>query len=251
MTFLDDIFAKLESLGDATVLRELRGGDAIPVSGRELLDRIARARAFLASQGLKKGDRCALLAHNGVGWIAMDLAIIAEGLIVVPLYSRQAAPELVTMMRDCAPALICCGDRELRDAIRQSWHDAPPQPLFDEIFSTKSTRQSTPAPSDSDPVAIIYTSGTSGEAKGVVLTARNVGHMLGCTSERLDLLMKNSPGQDRVFQWAPLCFAAAWITMLTGLLRGSLVSMNTDLTKIAAEIRTVAPDYFVNVPALL
>ncbi len=251
MSFLDDIFAKLESLGDTTVLRELRGGDAIPVSGRDLLDRIARARAFLASQRLKKGDRCALLAHNGVGWIAMDLAIIAEGLIVVPLYSRQAAPELVAMMKDCAPALICCGDPELRDAIRQAWPDAPPQPLFDEIFSTGSTHQSTPAPVDSDPVAIIYTSGTSGEAKGVVLTARNVGHMLGCTSERLDLLMKNSPGQDRVFQWAPLCFAAAWITMLTGLLRGSLVSMNTDLTKIAAEIRTVAPDYFVNVPALL
>jgi long-chain acyl-CoA synthetase len=63
--------------------------------------------------------------------------------------------------------------------------------------------------------------------------------------------MKNRPGQDRVFQWAPLCFAAAWVTMLTGLLRRSLVTMNTDLSKLAGEIRTAAPDYFVNVPALL
>jgi long-chain acyl-CoA synthetase len=251
MSFLNDIFAKLDSLGDTTVLCELRGSEVIPVSGRELLDRIARARGYLARQGFKKGDRCALLAHNGVGWIAMDLAIIAEGLIVVPLYPRQAPAELVGMMKDCSARLICCSDAELRDAISQCWPDAPPQPLFEEIFSTPSARAFTPAVADSDPVAIIYTSGTSGEAKGVILTAGNVGHMLGCTSERLDLLMKNRPGQDRVFQWAPLCFAAAWITMLTSLLRGSLISMNTDLSKIAADLRSVEPDYFVNVPALL
>jgi long-chain acyl-CoA synthetase len=63
--------------------------------------------------------------------------------------------------------------------------------------------------------------------------------------------MNNHPGQDRVYQYAPLCFAAAWITLLTSLLRRSLVTLNTDLTKLAAEIRQSAPDYFVNVPALL
>ena len=41
---------------------------------------------------------------------------------------------------------------------------------------------------EEDPVTIIYTSGTSGEAKGVVLTAANVGFMLGCTLARLDSL---------------------------------------------------------------
>ena len=45
--------------------------------------------------------------------------------------------------------------------------------------------------------------------------------------------------------------AAAWITTLTGLLRGSSTSMNTDLARLAKEIREVQPDYFVNVPALL
>ncbi len=49
---------------------------------------------FLGSRGLKKGDRCALLAHNSIRWVAMDLAIMAEGLIVVPLYARQAPAEL-------------------------------------------------------------------------------------------------------------------------------------------------------------
>lgn len=104
---------------------------------------------------------------------------------------------------------------------------------------------------DSDLVSIIYTSGTSGEAKGVMITAGNIAHILQCTSSRLDVLMNSRPGQDRVYQWAPLNFAAAWITTLTSLLRGSSVFMNTDLAKIAGELRTVQPDYFVNVPALL
>ena len=102
-----------------------------------------------------------------------------------------------------------------------------------------------------DPVTIIYTSGTSGEAKGVVLTAGNVSHMLGCTSGRLDLLMENKTGQDRVFHYLPFCFAGSWIMLLTCLLRGSLLTLNTDLGKLANEMRAVAPDYFLNVPALL
>ncbi len=104
---------------------------------------------------------------------------------------------------------------------------------------------------DSDPVTIIYTSGTSGEAKGVVLTAGNIGHMLGCTSGRLDTLMDKRPGQDRVFHYLPLCFAGSWIMLLTCLLRGSRLTLNADLTKLAGEMRTVAPDYFLNVPQLL
>ena len=259
MSFLDQILVKLAAAGDRTLITELRGGEPVTVTGRGLLDKIATARLFLAGKGVKQGDRVALLAANGIDWIVADLAIMAEGLIVVPLYSRQAASELVTMMKDCSPSLICCGDAALRDAVAQAWPDAPPQALFDEIFSQSrpideaaAARARVPAPhQDSDLVAIIYTSGTSGEAKGVMITAGNVAHILQCTSERLDILMNHRPGPDRAYQWAPLNFAAAWITTLTGLLRGSAVYMNTDLSKIAGELRTVEPDYFVNVPALL
>ena len=125
MNFLEKIFAQLESTGETVILRELGGGEtqqaASSLTGRELLGMIAMARAFLAAQGLKKGERCALLAHNSVHWVAMDLAIMAEGMIVVPLYARQAPAELVAMMKDCSPALIFCGDAALRDGIVENW----------------------------------------------------------------------------------------------------------------------------------
>ena len=97
MSFLETIFAELEAAAGQTLLTELRDSAAITVNGRELADLIAHARAFLASRTPRKGDRCALLAANSIHWVAMDLAIMAEGLIVVPLYSRQAPAELVAI----------------------------------------------------------------------------------------------------------------------------------------------------------
>jgi long-chain acyl-CoA synthetase len=252
MSFLRDIFAQLRSGAHLTVLQELGDGKVAEVTAGELLEMVRTARMFLASKGLKKGDRCALLAHNSIRWIAMDLAMMAEGLIVVPLYARQAALELVSMMKDCSPSLICCGDATLRDAIAQHWPDAPSQFLFEEILSaTGKAELDRLQITDSDPVRIIYTSGTSGEPKGVVLSAANIGYMLGCTSGRLDILMEGRKGQDRVFHYLPFCFAGSWIMLLTCLLRRNLLMLNADLSKIAEQMRAAAPDYFLNVPALL
>jgi len=163
MNFLESIFAQLETAGDSPVLQELRDGQVFAVTGRELSARATQARSFLASRNLKKGDRCALLAHNGIDWVALDLAIMAEGLIVVPLYARQAPAELIAMMKDCSPALICCSDETLRDGITQNWPEAPPQHLFKEVFAQpEASAPAKPQLADSDPVTIIYTSGTSG-----------------------------------------------------------------------------------------
>jgi len=251
MTFLEDIFGELEKAGDTAILQELGDGKSAAVTGRDLLHQAGKARAFLAAKGLLKGDRCALLGPNSSHWIAMDLAIMAEGLIVVPLYYRQAPEELVSMMKDCSPSLLGCSDATLRDAILAAWPEAPPQFLFHEVFSTPTGNESKPRLSSGDPVTIIYTSGTSGEAKGVVLNAANVTHMLACTSSRLDILMEGHSGQERVFHYLPLSFAGSWIIMLTSLLRGSLFVMNTDLGTIANDMRAAEPAYFLNVPALL
>jgi len=252
MNFLIDIFDALENAPSTTVLQEIQEGRiSAHVNGRTFLEYVGRARAFLAAQGLKRGDRVALLAHNGIRWAALDLAIMAEGLVAVPLYARQAANELIAIMKDCDPRLVCAGDHKLRDEIRQAWPAGPPVHEFNDIFAFSHGSESRPDLAPSDPVTLIYTSGTSGDSKGVILSVANVTHMLGCTSGRLDLLMEQSPDQDRVFHYLPFCFAGSWILLLTSLRRASLLTLNMDLTKIANDMRTVAPDYFLNVPALL
>ena len=257
MPFVGEIFAQLKASAKTPVLQEIRDGEVTGVTGDGFLELVRKARTFLASKGSKKGDRCGLLAANSIRWIAVDLAAIAEGLIVVPLYFRQAPAELIAMMKDSTVSLVCCGDAALRDGIHQNWTgvnwpEPPPHFLFDEIFAgVEGISLDRPQVRESDAVTIIYTSGTSGEAKGVVLAAANVGFMLGCTSARLDQLMGGRSGQDRVFHYLPFSFCASWIAVLTFLLRGSLVTLNTDLTKIPNDMPSAAPHYFLNVPQLL
>src|SRR5215469_17330244 len=99
MSFLDQIFSRLEAAGEETLLTELFDPESTrsvvngSVGGRGLLKQIAQGRVFLRSKNLKKGDRVALIAPNSIDWIALDLAIMAEGLIAVALYCRQAPSE--------------------------------------------------------------------------------------------------------------------------------------------------------------
>ncbi|HEY2548810.1 MAG TPA: AMP-binding protein [Candidatus Acidoferrum sp.] len=261
--FLEDIFARLKAADSRVVLREIHGEQFVSVSGRELLEQVQRVRTHLRRTGILPGERCALLAPNSARWVAFNLALLAEGIIVVPLYARQAPAELAAMMKDCMPQFLFTSDIALGEAVAKAlppqWSSARRLVLFDEVLQAGSQEPLAEGPPldapnprvDADLVTIIYTSGTSGEPKGVCLNVANVTHMLSCTRERLDLLMGTTHEPDRVFHYGPFSFAASWITLLTCLSRESVLTLSTDLSKLADEIRLASPHYFLNVPTLL
>ena len=253
--FLENTFAQLQQASGRVVLREIRGTKFISVSGAELLDQVARARAYLRSAGLQSGDRCALLGPNSIRWAAIDLALMAEGVVVVPLYSRQAPAELAAMMKDCTPRLLIASDAAIGESVAQVWPEAPSRATFDDILQLTAVEKGIAGPPNprrrEDLVTIIYTSGTSGEPKGVCLNTKNLDHMLSCTTGWMDRLDKNNREPLRVFQYLPFNFAASWIVMMSCLTRETVLTLSTDLNMLADEIRLSAPNYFFNVPTLL
>src|SRR5437899_7618751 len=253
--FLETILAQLRRGDGGVVLREIRGDRFVSVTGRELLDQIQLVPAFIRRSVVLTGDRCALLAANSVRWAVFHLAVMAEGVIVVPLYSRQAPAELAAMMKDCQPRLIFVSEAALGEGVAQAWPEAPRHVLFEEALHQSAPQTKLPdAPNpreDSDIVTIIYTSGTSGEPKGVCLNVGNLTHMLSCTTERLDQLMGATHEPDRVFHYLPLNFAASTILLLSCLSRESVLTLSTDLNNLADELRLASPNYFLNVPTLL
>lgn len=266
MNFLEIIFENLCSTPKKPILQEIRAGQLISCTSEELLGKIERARHTFRKAGLQAGDRCALLAPNSIQWVVFDLAVMAEGGIVVPLYSRQSPVELVQIMKDSCPRFLCCANVELREAISAVWPELPATLLFDEILSSahpvtpldpdKEGTHEIEGPArlmDSSLVTIIYTSGTSGDAKGVALTAGNITFMLQRTTARLVELMQDvkKSGDDRVFHYLPFCFAGSWILLLTSLFRNNALMLSTDLNMLAEELRIALPHYLLNVPALL
>jgi long-chain acyl-CoA synthetase len=261
--FLENVFAQLEKSSSRVVIREIRGESFHDLTGAQLLQQIRRAQEWIRQRNLSPGDRVAIVGPNSMRWIAIDLALMAEGLVVVPLYARQAAGELVAVMRDCQPKMLIADGGALRTAITAAWPtDAGfrfDTVLFDEILATSAIGRAEEQTdsvrpklrSDSDLVTIVYTSGTSGEPKGVCLNVANISFMLDRTTGRLGQLMRGSQGLDAVFHYTPLNFAASWIATLSFMLRNSVVTLSTDLNKLADEIRLSQPHYFLNVPTLL
>jgi long-chain acyl-CoA synthetase len=258
-SFLENIWTRLQHSANRVVLREIHGEQFVSATGAEVLSQVQHARTNLRRYGLQPGDRCALLAANSIRWAAIDLALMAENVIVVPLYSRQAPAELAAVMKDCQPRLLVVGDAALGQSATQAWpagEAAPPQVvLFDDLLphgaGTSAPAEAPNARRDADLVTIVYTSGTSGEPKGVCLNTSNVSFMLSRTTERLSQLMRGYHGIDSVFHYLPLNFAASWIALLSFLSRNSQITLSTDLTRLADEIRLTSPHYFLNVPTLL
>jgi long-chain acyl-CoA synthetase len=257
MTFLENIFARLEKSAGAPVIGEVRDGRILSTTGGELLALIAQARHFLAARGLRKGSRCALYAPNSIRWVALDLAMMAEGILVVPLDARQVPHELAAVVGDSKPSVIFCSDPALAANIEVRGSAAPEIVFFDSIFTGENVQAPPPIRhADGDAVTLVYTSGTSGEPKGVLLTAGNIAFVLGATNARLNQLMggqlmgaRREP--ERVFQYAPFCFAAARVLLLTSLSRASVLTLSTDFSKLSDELKLAAPNYFVNVPMFL
>lgn len=264
MSFVDVFLEHLEAHPDRAFVTEVQGERLVPTRGGKLREMIEQARHALRAAGVEKGDRVVLIAPNSARWVACDLAILAEGATSVPMYARQAVAELAAMIRDADPRLVIVTGASLHDAVRRELGAPPggragastraPALTVLEALFTGAPPASLERPRDlapGDVVTIVYTSGSSGEPKGVMTSVANTEHMLPVLDAKLRELTGAPGGRDRVFHYLPFCFAGSRMVLWASLFRGNGIFLSTSLEDLARELRVAAPQYFLNVPALL
>src|ERR1700682_4406215 len=160
--------------GDAAVV-EKRGYRREKLTYRELHGWALFWSHSLASRGISPGDRVLLWGPNSAGWIASFWGILLRGAIVVPM-DAAASPDFVQrVINDAGVKLI------LRDRQQAGLPGAPPSMVINDLRDVATTPrpsfETRADPEDASPEStiaeILYTSGTTGEPRGVVLTHGN------------------------------------------------------------------------------
>ena len=252
MNFVAKVHQNMTARADRPVLVEARGSELVSFTGAQMLDMVARTRGFVAARGLAPGDRVGLMAPNSATWAAVDQGLLGAGLIVVPLYDRQDPNELASMLRDAGASLTVAATDELAASLRAAEGDVADVVTFADVLGCDPVDD--PSPSDlqsSDDCTIIYTSGTSGEPKGVVYTVANVDFMVPQTVSALAATIGERDREDHVFHYLPFCFAGSRLMLWTQLYRGNPLTTSTDLNQLVAEMGAANPNYYLNVPAVL
>jgi long-chain acyl-CoA synthetase len=251
MSFIDKMYQSLEQAGDGPLLIEVHGKKLVEASGNQLKQLVNAARGLLASRDVQPGDRVALIAHNSARWVAADLAVLGAGAICVPMYDRQAPRELAGMLDNCEAKVVLVETDKLKSELEAVWSAHGRVVTFDEVFAQRHVFAAPLSRAPSDRVTMIYTSGTSGEPKGVLYTVANVDFMLEQTITSLRAMVGERNGHDRVFHYLPFCFAGSRIQLWSQLVRGNPLMVSTDLNNLVEELGTAQPNYFLNVPTLI
>ncbi len=157
-------------------------------TNREFNERVNRMACALAAWGVGRGERIAVLMTNTSEFLEIFFACAKTGAIMAPLNFRLAVPELAYILRDCAPrVLVYSADFAatagklkalLPEPVRFVRHGGAEgaDPLLAETLTTFPAAEPVPASEATlaDPLFIMYTSGTTGDPKGAVLTHGNV-----------------------------------------------------------------------------
>lgn len=208
-------------------LRAQQDGDRLFVSApggertfAELRDAVASRAGALLEAGLRPGDRVALMSSNRIELLETMLACAWAGFVAVPVNTALRGPGLRHVLTDSAPALLVLEAEHRRPVAAALGADDPPPQWVIGAPSFPAAGAPAPAPAAdvlaSDIATVMYTSGTTGPAKGVLGPHGQVVAFAAGVCELLEIRE-----DDVLFTCLPLFHVNAWSAFFQALLAGA------------------------------
>ncbi|MES2222692.1 MAG: long-chain fatty acid--CoA ligase [Acidobacteriota bacterium] len=273
MTFdlktLNDVFFRACSAGDERVMQwRDAAGKWQTITGRQLYARVRAFAAALDGWGIVKGDRVALLAENRWEWAVTDFAVMALGAVDVPLYPSLTAQQVATILADSGARLVVVSSAQQYEKVAALRHttqierivimdhvpDVTQATWFGNFMPDPNTaagkfvrdsnfdRRAYDVQAE-DLATIMYTSGTTGEAKGVMLTHGNIASNLNFSTAAFQW-----GRQDSCISYLPLSHITARHVDYALLCHGATIAYCSPFDLLKQAMEDVRPTIFVGVP---
>jgi len=233
---------------------------------RELGQAVARWRAALAGEALTEGDRVAMLLRNCPEWVMFDQAAMSLGLVTVPLYTDDRADNAAYILQDAAVKVLLVQDANRWKRLAEAVGDAPwplrvvlldggaealrlaatdPRVVVADSWLPSAAPDLTPRAADPNALAtIVYTSGTTGRPKGVMLSHHNL-----LANAHGGVTVIDCYQEDVFLSFLPLSHALErtggyYLPMMAG----ACVAFARSVAQLGEDMQTIRPTVMIAVP---
>lgn len=253
-------------------LKEKVNGTYRSITYQEMKERVEQVAVFLLNSNLESGDRVALLSENRSEWPIVDMGIITAGFVNVPIYPTLTASQIAYILNDSGSKGIVVSSSLQLDKVRSLLKDCPtlafiiclndcPDDLQlgnvrlidyksvlaegERLMESKRTeleaRRQLAKPSDT--VSIVYTSGTTGNPKGVMLSHLNFASNAMAAAEAMGFNHKQTS-----LSFLPLSHVLERTVNYVMQYCGATIAYAESIDTIGENLQEVQPSAFVAVP---
>lgn len=263
-TFQEWLYYNEEHQSDLIYLRQPIKDVWYDLTWKETMLRARKVTTFLKSLGLKKGDKVCIFSKNCAEWFITDFAIAMGGFISVPLFSTQHRDNIRYVLEHSESKAIFVGKLDdwteqekgiPENVIRIDFpydNSMPAQYHWNDILRDYKPDMGNFIPDLDDLYTIVYTSGTTGNPKGAMITYRAQANVPILTRDTEKSFPREKvPEHFNLISYLPLGhITERMLIEYLSTVRKTTVSFSESLEKFPQNLRDISPNWFVAVPRL-
>jgi long-chain acyl-CoA synthetase len=261
--FNELLYENEKNNADMVYLRQPIGGVWHDITWKETMVRARKITAFLKTLGLKRGDKIAILSKNCAEWLIADFAIAMGGFISVPLFASQPANTIKFVLEHAEVKVIFVGKLDnwqaqepaiLDHIIRIAFPYENPMPtkyLWNDILRDYEPDRENYIPNPEDLYTITYTSGTTGNPKGVMITfGAQAYYLQACLAENV-LKIENIEDHVYLISYLPLGHIfERMVVESASLVFKTTISFSESIASFARNLEDTSPTVFIAAPRI-